>query len=114
MLPRRTQKLSSVMQDRGYTRATLAEAVNMDRMRLGNLIRGITYPADEELEALTKLLGVSVTDIFDEGLLNRKSPAGRKRGNGGKPTLPKRILLIEERLDGIEARIAEESERASS
>lgn len=99
-LSRETQKLSHVMQNAGFTRATLADESGIDRIRIGNLIRGITYPTDEELAVLQQILEVTPEEMFDETVLDRETNKGRKIKG---PTFASRLANVEKRLDSVES-----------
>ncbi len=59
-------RIKEIMREKGVTSIELADKVNVTRTSISYIINGRVMPSIERLEQISKVLGVRITELFDD------------------------------------------------
>lgn len=95
------EKLIQLRKRQGYTQLQLAEELNISRQAVSRWETGAAQPTIDNLKSLSRLYGISLDELLDDGWESRAtqtppgvSPAGERQPLTGREMILYGIILL--------------------
>ena len=95
------EKLIQLRKRQGYTQLQLAEELNISRQAVSRWETGAAQPTIDNLKSLSRLYGISLDELLDDGWESRDtqtpsgvSPAGNRQPLTGREMILYGIILL--------------------
>lgn len=95
------EKLIQLRKRQGYTQLQLAEELNISRQAVSRWETGAAQPTIDNLKSLSRLYGISLDELLDDGWESRApqtppgvSPAGNRQPLTGREMILYGIILL--------------------